>query len=366
MRLEKIELSGFKSYDESLHELELGDITVLLGANGSGKSNLVSLFNLIAFGMSGNLQGYVLRNDVNSLLYYGSRVSQDLKFAVTFKDENATDRYAVSLSFAKPDRLYVSSETVRYEKQGEPVPFEKKLNGGFELALPDERDTTSLYLKRLLQNIHVYQFEDTSDTARIKARGYVDDASYLRSDAGNLAAFLYRLKNSEKYLKYYNRIVAYVKKAMPQFDDFSLELLDDQRLRLNWTDAENGDYLFGPHQISDGSLRFMALATLLLQPPELQSRVIVLDEPELGLHPQAIVLLASMIKTASRNAQVVVSTQSTRLVDEFSASDVAVIERDAPRKSSVIKRLDAKSLEGWLEEYSLSELWEKNVFGGQP
>ena len=110
----------------------------------------------------------------------------------------------------------------------------------------------------------------------------------------------------------------------------------------------------------------MALATLLLQPPELQPKVIVLDEPELGIHPQAIVLLAAMIKTASQNAQVVVSTQSSRLVDEFSASDVAVVERDVSRKSSVIKRLDAKALEGWLEEYSLSELWEKNVFGGQP
>lgn len=365
MKLSKMELGGFKSYDDGPHELRLGDVTVLLGANGAGKSNLISLFNLIAFGMSGNLQGYVLRNDVSALLHYGPDVTDELKFAVFFENDCVSDEYRVSLSFAKPERLYVSSESIRYKKGNEPVPFEKKLLGGFELALPQEADSTSLYLKRLLLGIHVYQFENTSDTSRIKARGYVDDNAYLRSDAGNLAAFLYRMKTSDRYQKYYDRIVAFIRKAVPQFGNFRLDLQDDKFVRLNWVDIEE-NHLFGPHQLSDGSLRFMALTTLLLQPPQWLPGVIVLDEPELGLHPQAVLQLASMIRMAAVHSQVVVSTQSTSLVDEFSPDDIAVVEWNAKRKSSEIKRLSAAELGDWVENYSLSELWEKNVFGGQP
>lgn len=365
MKLSKMELGGFKSYDDGPHELRLGDVTVLLGANGAGKSNLISLFNLMAFGMSGNLQGYVLRNDAFALLHYGPDVTDELKFAVFFGDDCVSDEYRVSLSFAKPERLYVGSESIRYKKKDEPVPFEKKLPGGFELGLPRETDSASLYLKRLLQGIHVYRFENTSDTSRIKARGYVDDNTCLRSDAGNLAAFLYRMKTSDTCRRYYDRIVSFIRKAMPQFGDFRLELQDGEFVRLNWVDVEE-NHLLGPHQLSDGSLRFMALTTLLLQPPQWRPGVIVLDEPELGLHPQAVVLLASMIRMAAVHSQVVVSTQSTSLVDEFSPDDIAVVEWNAKRKSSEIKRLSAAELGDWVENYSLSELWEKNVFGGQP
>jgi predicted ATPase len=154
---------------------------------------------------------------------------------------------------------------------------------------------------------------------------------------------------------------------MPQFGDFELEPLpfNDQTLRLDWTEKSSG-YLFGPHQISDGSLRFMALTTLLLQPEDNLPNVIILDEPELGLHPAAIVELAGMIHTASRNTQIIVSTQSTRLVDEFTAEDVVVVERDENKRCTIFNRLDKKALEEWLERYSLSELWEKNVLGGRP
>ena len=227
-----------------------------------------------------------------------------------------------------------------------------------------EDDPTSNVLKFLLKNIRVYQFHDTSDTARVKRSGYIDDSAYLRSDAGNLAAFLYRMKKNEP--KYYERIAMYIRKVMPQFKDFCIESFDEKNVRLNWVGFNNDNYLFGPHQLSDGSLRFMALATLLLQPPRTLPKVVVLDEPELGLHPQAVHVLASMIKMASQNAQVIVSTQSPSLVDEFSANQIAVIERDDLKKTSIIKRLDENNLRDWLDEYSLSELWDKNVLGGQP
>ncbi|MDY6263120.1 MAG: AAA family ATPase [Fibrobacter sp.] len=364
MKLEKITVGGYKSYSQGSHTLELGDITVLLGANGAGKSNLISFFNLVAFGMTGALQDYLKKNDVNSLLYFGPQYTQDMGFSFYFQDDRALDEYHVSLSYAKPERLYVSSELLRYTKKGSGKPFEKKLDGDFELALPRETDATSKYLKSLLQDIRVYQFHDTSDTARVKRSCYVDDSMYLRSDAGNLAAFLYRLKNAEP--RYYERIEMYVRKVMPQFRNFSIDPVDDRNVRLNWTSSESDDYLFGPHQLSDGTLRFMALATLLLQPPATLPKVVILDEPELGLHPQAVHVLATMIKMAARNAQIIISTQSPSLVDEFTADQITVVERDEGNRTSVIKKLDAEALREWLDEYSLSELWGKNVLGGQP
>ena len=215
--------------------------------------------------------------------------------------------------------------------------------------------------------MHPYQFHDTSDTARIRANGYVDDSRYLRSDAGNLAAFLKMMKTNPKNKRYYERIVRHIQRVMPQFGNFDLETIaeNDLYVRLNWKDISN-DLLFGPHQISDGSLRFMALASLLLQPPTILPETIALDEPELGLHPAAIAELAGMIRTASKNARIVIATQSTRLVDEFNVGEIVVVERDEIRNCSVFKRLNETELEDWLSRYSLSELWEKNVLGGLP
>ena len=155
---------------------------------------------------------------------------------------------------------------------------------------------------------------------------------------------------------------------MPQFGDFSLDVLSGNKnyVRLNWTDSSGSDYLFGPDQISDGSLRFMALTTLLLQPPSLLPSFIVIDEPELGLHPSAAAILAGMIRTASQSAQLLIATQSTRLVDEFSAEELLIVERDEENKCSVFRKLDVRQLSEWLERYNLSDLWEKNVLGGQP
>jgi predicted ATPase len=216
-----------------------------------------------------------------------------------------------------------------------------------------------------MKGIRTYQFHDTSDTAKIKTQGYISDSKYLRSDAGNLAAFLYALSRNEK--KYYDRIVRHIKKVMPQFKDFDLVpgTSNSKNVMLNWYDTY-GETLFGPHQISDGSLRFMALAALLLQPPSMIPNIIVIDEPELGLHPAAIAELAGMIKMASKHSQIIVATQSTRLVDEFSIDNIMVVERDELKHETVFKRLDEKQFTQWLDRYSVSELWEKNVLGGQP
>ncbi|MDR3361373.1 MAG: AAA family ATPase [Desulfovibrio sp.] len=370
MKLRELHIKGFKSIDaDAGQRIPLGDVTVLLGANGSGKSNLVSFFNMLNFMMTGALKPYVDKHGVSRLLFYGPKQTESISFVLQFEDGKALDTYSVRLSHGLPDRLFISGEKVAFRKKDKEQAQEYFLEStNNESGLKNDNRKTSKVLYSLFSRIRAYQFHDTSDTAKIKDRGYVDDARYLRHDAGNLAAFLKMLKDDADFIKYYKRIVRHIQRVMPQFGDFDLEPIPGAKdyVRLNWKDSSGNDYLFDPQQISDGSLRFMALATLLLQPPDLLPRFIVLDEPELGLHPAAIAELVGMVKIATKNSQVLLATQSTRLVDEFSPDELIVVERDEKLNCSVFKKLDSEELSDWLNRYSLSELWEKNVLGGQP
>ena len=242
------------------------------------------------------------------------------------------------------------------------------MGAGHRESLLKERaaggDRTCKTLYEMLARCRTYQFHDTSDTAKIRKVGYIEDAACLRADAGNLAAFLLAMKQKER--PHYDRIVRTIRQVFPRFEDFVLEPSprNENYILLNWREKGRGEYLFGPHQLSDGTLRFMALATLFLQ-PELPS-VIVIDEPELGLHPHAITVLASVVRSAAERCQVILSTQSTRLVDEFDLEEIVVVERNDQTGGTAFRRPNAEELSDWIERYSTSELWEKNVLGGLP
>jgi predicted ATPase len=220
-------------------------------------------------------------------------------------------------------------------------------------------------VKRLLNNCRVYQFHDTSITSGIRNPRYVDDNRYLRPDASNLAAFLHRLQRD--YADSYSRIRKTVQQVLPFFDDFDLDpiAVGGDKVRLNWQERDS-DHLFGPHQLSDGSLRAMALIALLLQPFESLPTLLVLDEPELGLHPAAINIVSALMKQAALHCQLLIATQSTALLDEFDPTQVTVVERDEVTKSTTFERLDPNKYTDWLDKYTLHELWERNVIGGGP
>jgi predicted ATPase len=377
-KLKKIEINGYKSIDSEGQSIEFGDITVLLGANGAGKSNLVSFFKLLNYMTTGGLQVFIGQEGyAESLLHYGAKTTPVIRAKLKFEDDRSnTDIYDFELAHASGDTLIFSRENVTRQRHQSPKPIEINLGAGHsESKLPErakfsQEENEAKYCKALLNLLHscrVYQFHDTSNLAKIRNYSYIGDNEYLRGDAGNLAAFLYVMKNNKEWERYYQRIVRHIRMIIPQFGDFILKpsLLNDNQIRLDW--KENGsDYRFGPHQLPDGGLRFMAMATLLLQPPALIPRTILIDEPELGLHPVAISALAGMIHSASEYSQVIIATQSPRLVDEFEANVITVVERDEKKKCSLFKNLDEKELKEWLERYALSELWEKNVFGGRP
>ncbi len=369
MKLTELSIKGFKSIDDQGQTISFGDVTVLIGANGAGKSNLISFFRMLGFMTTGVLQEFIGKYGVGQLLFYGPKHTESVDFEMTLEDDNDVDVYSARLLYGLPDRLFVSGERVACRhKDGSYAQGYDLRGGGAEAALIQDDSETGELILGLLMKIRTFQFHDTSETSRIKDRCYIDDAAYLRSDAGNLAAFLKNLKDTARFRPYYERIVRHIQHVMPQLEDFELNTLpgNDRFVRLNWRDRQRPDHLFGPDQISDGSLRFMALTTLLLQPPELLPSVIVLDEPELGLHPAATLELAGMIKRIAHTTQIIIATQSTRLIDEFSPEQIIVVERDPQSGASSFRRLDTQRLSEWLARYSLSELWEKNVLGGQP
>ncbi len=373
LKLTNIQLKGFKSIDVEGQDIPIQDITILLGANGSGKSNLISFFKMLNYIMTGALQTYIGDSGwADSLLYYGSKKTPRLTATISFANTEDTDRYQFSLAHTVGDTLIFTEETLLWHQHDKEKPRTIQLAPGVRESelfnlWKERKDKTASIIADLLRGCRVFQFHDTSKEAKIRNSGYIEEGAFLRSDGGNLAAFLYAMKQQKKHVPYYQRIVRYIQMVMPQFKDFVLEpsARNSNYIFLNWLE-KNSDYLFGPHQISDGSLRFMALTALLLQPPTTLPKVIVLDEPELGLHPFAISVLADMIRATSLQSQIILATQSTRFVDEFEAKDLVIVERDAKANCSRYRKLDEGKLSAWLEEYSMSELWEKNVLGGRP
>jgi predicted ATPase len=281
-----------------------------------------------------------------------------------FESMSSYDTYKFSMTNAVPDRLIVSYEEIECNNRSKKKPFNLKLNSDFnESALIKAQDETSKIIRRILSKCKVYQFSDSSMTSPMRQSSTVDSAHYLQSEANNLASFLYYLKNN--YTESYERIVDYVKGVVPQFNDFYLEP-ERGYISLKWIDNSANDYVLSSDQFSDGSIRFIALATLLLQPEKTMPSVVIIDEPELGLHPYAIEQLTEMIKDASLHAQIIAATQSSILIDGFDMDDVKIIERDEVDQCTVVSKLNKSDYEKWLEDYSLSELWDKNVIGGRP
>ncbi len=180
-------------------------------------------------------------------------------------------------------------------------------------------------------------------------------------DAGNLAALLLRFR--EEKSSAYQRIVRNIRLIAPFFDDFDLEPDRANRVILNWRE-KGSDRVFDPHQFSDGTLRAICLTTLLLQPSDELPKLIVVDEPELGLHPYALNVVAALFGKAAEHTQILISTQSSPFLDNFNPEDVITVNREG--QESLFHRLNATELEDWLQEYSLGEIWEKNILGGGP
>lgn len=374
IHLKRITLSGFKSFDSSGHTIDFGDITVLIGANGAGKSNLISFFRMTTLMMKKALQQFIGEQGLaSSLLNYGPKVTPNLSAKIEFENGQFLFAYDFSLAHAAHDSLIFTEETIycgdKINDENVRISVQSDLKeSGINPEIYSQRARQFQLIVDLLVNCRIYQFHDTSSTSKMRNGGYINQGEYLYSDGGNLAAFLYNLKMSKVGKPYYDKIVRHIKQVFPQFGDFVLKpnLRNENYILLDWQEQSQNEYEFGPHQISDGSIRFMALAALLLQPPDTLPAVIILDEPELGLHPSAIVELAGMIKIAGKHTQVILATQNPALLDEFLPEQITVVERNPFSQSSTFQKLGYEELKDWLSDFTLSEIWDKNIIGGKP
>ena len=366
-QITRLAVRGYKSIRE-LEIRPLRKLNVLIGANGAGKSNLVSFFRMLIWmtNKPGDLQFYIGKSGgANSLLHDGAARTPQVEATLEIDTAQGLNEYSVRLFHAAPDTLIFADEKYRFSARDreEEARWVSLGSGHRESRLLDAADhgskTAQVFL-RLLASCKVYQFHNTSETARMKFRWDVEDGKYLKEDAANLAPFLYRMRESAP--AYYRRIVDTIRQAAPFLGDFVLEV-ENGTVILQWREP-GSDVVFSAHQASDGSLRWFALMALLLQPDDRLPNVLILDEPELGLHPYAIKLLAGAIQSASTERQVIVCTQSMSLINHFEPDDIIVVDR--PERESTFRRLDPEKLGEWLANYSLAELWEKNVIGGRP
>ena len=366
-KLQRVILKGFKSIKEM--DIELRSLNILIGANGAGKSNLVSFFKMLNEMMGMRLQQYIaMTGRAQSILHFGSKVTTQMEAQLEFGMDNGVDTYTMCLSYAAGDTLIFTNENLSFLKTGFKNPQILSLGVGHQETNIVQRaidgEKTFQVVKNLIVNCPVYHFHDTSLTARVRQYCYIGDNRWLMPDAANLAAFLLRLSKENEGVVY-RRIVGTIRLIAPFFDNFDLKTTSPGKadIILNWR-SKDSDQVFGPHQLSDGTLRAICLVALLMQPEDDLPELIVVDEPELGLHPYALNMIAALFKKASSHTQILVSTQSSAFLDNFEPEDVIVVNRDG--KESKFERPDAAKLESWLDEYSLGEVWEKNIIGGGP
>ena len=361
-RIDNLVIEGFKSIRKL--ELDLDSINILIGANGSGKTNFVSFFRLLADMVERRLQYVVGKNGgPEAFLHFGSKVTDKIVGKISF----GKNTYEFELEPTTDNRLIYADETLTLDDPypGSGVTISEIGRGHDESKLNQEYK--GIYMNfagdfyPAISSWVVYHFHDTSDTAKLKKRGGINDNERLRNDASNLAAFLFRLQESDETS--YRNIRDTVRLIAPFFDDFKLRPIpnDPEGIQLEWK-QKNSDYPFLASQLSDGTLRFICLATTLLQPNP--PSTILLDEPELGLHPYAITVLAELLRSAAINTQIIAATQSVTLVNQFKPRDIIVIEQKD--EQSLFRRLDEDDMKDWIEDYGLGDLWEKNIIGGRP
>ncbi len=370
-RIESVHIKGFRS----LADVKLDNIPnpmVLLGANGAGKSNLTCFFRLLRAMYDLRAEDFILQEGgANDQLYAGSKQTPQIEADVSVWTRFALYGFEFKLKYASGDRLAFGKGKFKpykerldaprlppvAERSPPPTPYGATESSFFYAAKssadPRVKETTTV-----AGDCWRYQFNDTSRDAPIKKRWDVEDNHRLLEHGGNLAPALLRLK--EHHPTKYELIRRHVRRILPEFDDFQLEV-DYGKTILRWRGRSTGQ-TFGAHLTSDGSLRCFCLLTLLNLPDEMLPRIILLDEPELGLHPAAIALISHMVKSLARRRQVIVATQSPHFVDAFGLGEMVVLNLREGRTE--VDKPDSTKFGHLLKEYSTGELWRKGVLGG--
>lgn len=364
--INRIKIEGYKSIKKL--DLMLKPINILIGSNGVGKSNFLSFFRLVNNIYEQRLQNYVAKQGgADNLLHFGRKVTHEIYGKISFVKDisaNSNNVYYFNLVSDVVNNFIINVEGSGYNISN----WENDKNDYFystdvkESLIKGSSTFRNKFISNYLSSMKIFHFHDTAENSPLRGSAQVDDNKNLRENGSNLAAFLYYLQ--EKYPKNFNRIEKTVQSIAPYFERFDLrpDRLNENNIKLEWKEVNQPEGYFNASHLSDGTLRFIALATLLMQ-PELPE-VIIIDEPELGLHPFAINKLAALIRKTSTKSQIIISTQSVNFVDNFEPEEIITVDRE--NNESVFNRVESEKLNNWLSDYTIGDLWQKNVIKGQP
>lgn len=352
--MDYIEIRGYKSIKDA--KVELSPINILIGANGAGKSNFLSFFEFLNKLHDRKLEPYVgLQGGEEKLLHKGSKVTSEIYFRTEF--DNGKNGYAATIQKGNEGFVFKSEFLIFQGSLGRNI-----TNYGPEARIKATDNYRAKYVIKYLNSYRKYHFHDTGKNSPFNLMSHIENDKYFLYDRGdNLAAFLFFIK--QNHLKVYNNIVSTIQSIAPFFADFYFQPNAEGYLRLQWQDKFSST-VYGATDLSDGSIRFIALTVLFLQPS--LPACIIIDEPELGLHPFAISKLAGMMQSAAeRGGQVILATQSSDLVNHFNPEDIITVDQN--NGETYFNRLNADNLSQWLDEYSIGDLWLRNIIhGGQP
>lgn len=389
-KLSHLHVTGFRSFLDQ--EIELRNLNVLIGSNGSGKSSLLDLFEILSRAGQQQLNNAIAeRGGIDAVLTWDKPTALFvlMRFAPTgffIEETHGVDfellatKQGIGYRIVREIVTKLPALRVLEMTDGRGTAqnmltggsgLQSPPNGG-ELTLAQIRDAQSYptpdKVRRYLSNIAVYRGFDTYTGAPIRDAAFIGTQyadlppTRLMDGGDNLTSVLYLMKNDPKYQDAFEEYESALRRAFPAFQELRFPPAGGQgKTILSWK-VSTTKRLVEASVLSDGMLRFMCLLAALYdpEPPSL----LCIDEPEAGLHPQLLRLLASVIRGASERIQIIITTHSADLLSYLKTPE-AVMVVESKNGISELQRLDEERLKGWLEEYTLGELWEQGELGGR-
>lgn len=341
--IKSVSIENFKSI-KNLKELELENINILIGPHGSGKSNFLFFFEMVGKFTECSFQHYVIeQGGAKALTNNSTTPSPNIQGKITFQE----GEYTFTLSPDKDNCLtFAKEKIVFYKDQKTWTPTKDTENETYESFLRQKR-SNELFVKQLsqtFQTYRVYNFNDTSFSAKVRKPCNINDNRYFRTNGENLVAILYLMK--KRYRANYDRLLYLFQYVLPSFDDFKFIINDKnpEFIRLQWK-TKNTNYMDIAY-MPDGCLKILCLLTLFLQPTDFMPKTLFIDNLDTGISPRIIKMITMLIKEISSNTQIIAVAYSPEIINIFKHD--CIITTEFKKGQSHFKRLDSSHLTNWL------------------
>jgi predicted ATPase len=350
-----LRLSGWRSIvDETI---ELGPLNVVVGGNGSGKSNLLSVFRVLNAMIGGRLQSLfaadrAVDDATDDWIHHGVNRAKAIAVSLVLQTRTGVSTYGAAWERAGDGRMPFVDERIGFMRDGREEPYQRLLGDGhLETQLSDvsnRGDHTARVIHNFLARSRFYSFSDLSADSLVRRPCPVQQNRFLAPNGQNAAAVLWRYQREHPDV--FERIEAVVRQAFPEIQSILPRLSPDGKLvSIDWKRRGTGNR-FSLHTVSNGAILFLLMAMLTCQPSAELPLIMAIEEPELGLSPRGIDQLAELMRQASQECQILVTTHSPYLVDACDTEHVIVASQQ--NHQSQFRRLSDTALEAWLDEYT--------------